>query len=26
ILEYDSYQMDASVRTKLNRILTELKK
>lgn len=26
ILEYDTYRMDASVKTKLNRILTQLKK
>jgi len=26
ILEYDTYRMDASVKTKLNNILTQLKK
>ena len=26
ILEYDTYRMDASVKTKLNTILTQLKK
>ena len=26
ILEYDTYRMDASVKTKLNSILTQLKK
>lgn len=26
ILEYDTYRMDASVRTKLNDVLTQLKK
>ena len=26
VLEYDTYRMDASVKTKLNRILSELKK